>query len=406
MPTRYGRSPWIDNCPKSRVPAYARYRGATSTDAVIIGGGLTGCLTAYAFAQAGVKVTLLEAERIGRGATAMSMGWIGTEPGPRFAEIEKQMGLRAARYAWQSWRRAALDFSALLRRLEIKCQLADADTLHLATSAEETVALTREHKHRKGADLDASLLTARAGTAAAGLSVDAALRIQGGAFVDPYRATIGIAAAAEKRGVRLCEKSPVEKVTFTRTYADVKTAIGSIRTPRVIVATGVPTLLSKALIRHVWFKHRFFALTDPVPAKIRSRLGRPGGVITDLATPPHVIRWVDDDRLLVAGADSDAVPSRLREKTLVQRTGQLMYELSTLYPEISGIMPSYGWDAAYGETAERLPYIGAHRNFPHHLFAFGDSSHGLAGAYLASRLLLRHHLGDATPLDDTFGFNR
>jgi glycine/D-amino acid oxidase-like deaminating enzyme len=83
-----------------------------------------------------------------------------------------------------------------------------------------------------------------------------------------------------------------------------------------------------------------------------------------------------------------------------------MYELSTLYPDISGIMPAAGWDATYAATADRLPYIGPHRNFPHHLFAFGDSSHGIAGAYLASRLLLRHHLGEAATLDGSFGFHR
>ena len=46
---------------------------------------------------------------------------------------------------------------------------------------------------------------------------------------------------------------------------------------------------------------------------------------------------------------------------------------------------------------EGLPYIGPHRNFPHQLFAFGDSSHSVTGAYLASRILLRHHLGETDP---------
>ena len=72
--TKYGRSPWIDTFPKSRVPSYPRYRGAATAPAVIIGGGLTGCATAYAFAVAGVKVVLLEADQIGRGSTAGSNG--------------------------------------------------------------------------------------------------------------------------------------------------------------------------------------------------------------------------------------------------------------------------------------------------------------------------------------------
>jgi glycine/D-amino acid oxidase-like deaminating enzyme len=90
----------------------------------------------------------------------------------------------------------------------------------------------------------------------------------------------------------------------------------------------------------------------------------------------------------------------------MQRTGQLMYELSVLYPDISGILPTYGWAASYGRTAEGLPYIGPHRNFPHHLFAFGDSSHSVTGAYLASRVLLRRYLGEPDPSDLAFEFTR
>src|SRR5207253_2231010 len=147
-----------------------------------------------------------------------------------------------------------------------------------------------------------------------------------------------------------------------------------------IAATGWPTNLFKGLRRHFWFRHTYAALTAPLPAKIRQRLGRRDAVVRDLAQPPHIIRWVGDDRLLVLGADSETQPDRLRDKLLVQRTGQLMYELSTVYPDISGVPPEYGWDAAYARTADGLPYIGPHRNYPHHLFAFGDSSHSATGS--------------------------
>ena len=62
--------------------------------------------------------------------------------------------------------------------------------------------------------------------------------------------------------------------------------------------------------------------------------------------------------------------------------------------------------STYARTAEGLPYIGPHRNFPHQLFAFGDSSHSVTGAYLASRILLRHYLGKLEPSDQAFGFTR
>src|SRR5258707_12647870 len=102
MPTRYGRSPWIDQFPKSRVPNYPTHRDPLKVDAVIVGGGLTGCATAYAFAAAGIKVALFEADQLGHGASGLSTGWITDEPGASFFDLEKLLGLRRARDGWHA----------------------------------------------------------------------------------------------------------------------------------------------------------------------------------------------------------------------------------------------------------------------------------------------------------------
>jgi glycine/D-amino acid oxidase-like deaminating enzyme len=400
----YGRSPWIDRFPSSRVPSYPKYRGRTETGVVVIGGGLTGCLTAYALRVAGAKVVLLDAGQIGRGATGSSAGWIGTDPAIGFADLEKRMGLRPARHAWQAWHRAGLDLAALLRRLSVKCDLEARGSLTVALAPDQLTRLRREQKARQHGKLEAPFLGPRVIAEEIGLPGLAGMRVREGATIDPYRAALGIAAAAAQRGARLFERSPVIKITFTRKTVDVHPEGGVIRATRVIVATGGPTMLFKALRRHFWFRQRFFAATAPIPSKTRRAFGASRPVLRDLTDPPHVVRWLDDERLLVAGADAESPPDRLRDRLIVQRTGQLMYELSTLYPDISGIAPAYGWDAAYARTDSGLPYIGPHRNYPHHLFAFGDSSHGVAGAYLASRVLLRHHLGETEPADEVFGF--
>ena len=380
------------------------------TEAVIVGGGLTGCTTAYAFAAAGLKVLLLEADQIGRGATAYSSGWIAEEPGVGFADLEKAVGLRGARYAWQVWRRAALDFISLLRRLDIKCHLEERGSAIVAATTEQAARLKRDQKARREAGLDVSMMNARAIKTDLGLDASAAIRRKHGATLDPYRACVGLAAAAADRGAVLSERSPVRQITFNRKIATVMTANGRIRTRRVVVATGMPTPLFKALARHFWFHTTYAVETEPVPAKIRQQIGverdRSRAVIRDSAQPPHIIRWIEDDRILITGADSEAIAPRLRDKVIVQRTGQLMYELSTLYPEISGIRPDYGWAADYARTAEGLPYLGPHRNYPHHLFAFGDSSRSVTGAYLTSRILLRHHSGELDRGDEVFGFHR
>src|SRR5947209_7212889 len=139
--TNYGRSFWLDQFPKSRVPSHPAYRGSLRADVVIVGGGLTGCATAYALAAAGIKPVLLEAAQLGRDGTAFSSGWIGDDPGVAFHELERQTGLRSARRAWQAWRRAALDFGALLRRLEIKCELEPRSAITVAAGPDEIARL-------------------------------------------------------------------------------------------------------------------------------------------------------------------------------------------------------------------------------------------------------------------------
>ena len=404
--TRYGRSPWVDQVSKARVPAYPRQRGSLASDVVIIGGGLTGCATAYALAAAGVNAVLVEAATVGRGASGSAAGWIAEDPGVAFPELEHTHGLRGARHAFRAWRRAALDVVALLRRLQVRCDLEARGGLTVAVTPEQAGRLAREQKSRRGAGLDAPMLTARVIKAETGLDAAAGLRARDGATLDPYRACLGLASAAARRGTVIFERSPVRAVTFNRKSAEVITAGGRIRTSRVVVATGTPTALYKGLARHFWFRSRYFALTAPVPAKVRQQLGRRVAVVRDSADPAHVVRWVEDDRILVSGADGAAEPEGHRDAAIVQRTGQLMYELSTMYPELSGIPPDYGWVADYATSGDGLPYIGPHRNYPHHLFALGDASHGVAGAYLASRIFVRACLDEADPADDVFGFNR
>jgi glycine/D-amino acid oxidase-like deaminating enzyme len=394
----------VSQFPKSRIPSYPRHRGHLETDVVVIGGGLTGCATAYAFAAAGIRVALVEAGRVGQ--VSSNSGWLGDDPGVSFVELEKSLGLRAARHAFQSWRRASLDAASLVRRLNIKCGLEAQATLRVATTPEQSARLKKEQKTRREAGLEATLLNARAAGSGSSIEAVGALRTKDGATLDPYRLALGLANAARARSAQLFEGSPATRTRFRAKWVDVHCKDSTLRASTVVIATGVPTSLFASLQRHVAVWSSFFALTDFVPAPIRRKLGAQNLVVRDSAEPPHLVRWVDDERLLVGGADAPLVPSRQMEKTIIQRTGQLMYELSTIYPDISGIMPTYGWSASYGRTAHGLPYIGPHRNYPRHLFAFADSSGGVTGAFLASRILLRHYLGETESADDAFAFTR
>lgn len=402
----YGRSPWIDRVATSRVPAYAKARGDVDVDVAIVGGGLTGCATAYAFAAAGVAVALFEAERVGQGSSGASSGWITDEPDLGFAALDAAVGRRAARQVWQAWHRAAVDLTGLIRRLGIRCHVDARPSLLVACSEAQAVLLARERKVRAAAGVDSAVPAPRALASATGFPVLAALRARSSAVVDPFLLTHGLAAAAAARGALVFERSPVTKTASSKDGCIVTLASAWVRARHVVVATGnVPSWL-KPLARHVRRRTTFLVETAPVPAALRKVLGTRDHLLRDLAEPAHRIWWSADHRLLVSGADANAVPERSRAAVLVQRTGQLMYELSTFYPEISGLQAAYGWDVAQRVTRLGLPIAGPHRSYPGHGFAFGDVSQSLTGAFLSSRVLLRQYAGEALPDDALLGFAR
>jgi glycine/D-amino acid oxidase-like deaminating enzyme len=403
--TRYGISPWIDRFPASRVPDYARLRGDGTFDVAIIGAGLTGSATAYVCAAAGLKTIVLEAERVGRGSSGRSAGLLLPEPGPAFRDIEQAHGLRAARIAFESWRRAALEGAALLRRLNIKCGLEPVIPLVVADRDDEKL-LRREFDARSKAGVEATWLTRKLLGKLTAPEAPAAIRMRDAFTFDPYRACLGLAAAAAARRAVICEKSRVKKVAFTRKHVDVIAEGGTIRASTAIVTTGTATLEFRQLRRHFKRRESYLVLTEPMPPAIRKQFGARDTTFRDTRNPHRRVHWTDDDRVLVAGAPQDETPERTRPAVLVQRTGQLMYELLTMFPVISGLMPEYGWESITGETADGLMYIGPHRNYPHHLFALGGGGDSVTGAFLAARILARAAHGAPEKEDAVWGFTR
>jgi gamma-glutamylputrescine oxidase len=397
---------WLDRFPKNRRPSYAPLRGAAQTAVVIVGGGLTGCACAASFAAAGIKVVLLEAEAIGVSATARSAGLIREDFDASFQETAAAHGLRSARLLWESMRRASLDLAAALRRFEIRCDFTPQDLLHLARAGGDAGRLLRrEYQARRDAGFEHTWMTPAAVARATSVTTAGAIRTRGAA-IDPYRACAGLAAAAAARGAAIHERSAVRRVRAGRKHVEVSTVRGTVRADVVVIATEAPIADLRALRRHLKPQHAYYVVTEPLPAAVKREVGARAATLRDDASPPHVLRWLKDGRVMFTGADQPAQPDRVRARVLVQRTGQLMYELSTMYPAISGLQAEASWDSVHHDTVDGLPYLGLHRNFPRHLFAMGHGRHGAAVAWLGARILLRQYSGEPLKGDELFGFAR
>jgi glycine/D-amino acid oxidase-like deaminating enzyme len=406
MRTRYGVPYWLDRYPKARQPSYPRHRGALDVQVAILGGGLTGCSAAYVFAAAGVRVALIEGNRIGQGGSASCPGLLRLEPAVPFDTLKAQHGLRVARHLWQSFRRAGLDMAATIRRLRIRCELVPDAALRVGLSNDDERMLRREMASMRAAGAEGSWLTPARLRQETGLAGIGAIRSAGDAFIDPYRATLGLAAEAVKRRAQVFERTPVTRIRAGRKSVELVTGGGVIRAETIVVASNHPLPAFKPLRRHFELMDAFCVLTPPVPSFVRREFGRSHAIVIDQNDPPHVLRRTSDERILFLGADQPAVPARAREKAMVQRTGQLMYELSKLYPAIAGTRPEYAWMVPVSMASDGFVCVGPHRNYPHHLFALGSGHNGVASAFLAARVLLRQFLGTPDRGDELFGFTR
>jgi glycine/D-amino acid oxidase-like deaminating enzyme len=400
---------WLDRLSARRRPSFPRLRTHLDARVVVVGGGLTGAATVWSLAAARVPVVLLEGESVCSGATAGSTGLIREDAEAAFTTHARLHGLRAARLIWQAFRRASLEFPTALRRLGIRCDAARQDLLTIGSRDSDARALRREYDARRAAGLDARWLAAAAVRRDAALETAGAIKTGATAF-DPYRAGIGLIAAAVKHGAEVFERSPVARIRPRRHNVEITTDAGSVTADVVVIAGPSSIADLRPLRRHLQPRDGYGVVTAPLAAPVRRQAGLrtsalrvEGRVESDT---PRFVRWLGEDRVLVAGADQATVPAQSRQRAIVQRTGQLMYELSLTYPAISGTAPEWGWSFRFDETVDGIPYIGTHRNFPRHLFALGLGRNGAAASWLAARILLRRIRGEPARGDDLFEFSR
>ena len=403
--TRYGVSPWLDAVPLKKRREYPAFRGVIEHPVVVVGAGMSGAMTAYACAAAGFKVIVLEADRIGSGGSGFASGLMSGEACESFRELEARAGKRVARSLFDAMETAPRELAATVKRLGIKADLDVADQLRVLTAGQSDKLIRREAAARQAAGIKTTWLAPGPVTRQTAIQTGGALRLPDGGFADPFKLTLGFLAAAIKRGAKVYEKSRVKKITFTRKTATAYLDGGAITTTNLAICIGEPTTLFKPLKRHLRHEDRYVVMTEPLSAAVRAELSQATALVTDTDTPPHHIWFTADHRALVAGADQKRPAERLQQQTLVQRTGQLMYELSRIHPAISGTVPAYGWNVPLAHPVDGVLYAGSHRNFPFHHFAFG-TSHDPARAFLASRIILRNVLGKPEKGDEHFSFAR
>ncbi|MFP5320419.1 MAG: NAD(P)/FAD-dependent oxidoreductase [Acidimicrobiia bacterium] len=329
--------------------------GTTDADLVVVGGGFSGLWAAmHASEDAGRRIVLLEAERIGHGASSRNGGFCdpslthGLENGASHWPDELEVLERLGRE----------NHDELLDTLARECVDAGVERvseLVVATEAWQVDDLREGAALRRARGEDATFLdeaTTRARLDSP--TYRAGLLSPGLALVDPARLAWGLAEVLERRGVTVHDGSPVRAVDADGDRLVVRTEAGAVRADKVVVATNAHRGPVRRPRRYVVPVYDYVLVTEPLTAAQRADLGweaRDG--VADAGNRFHYYRLTADDRILWGGYDAvyhlgGKVAPHLDQREATHR--MLAEHLLATFPQLEGIRFSHRWGGAIATT--------------------------------------------------------
>lgn len=357
-------------------------------DLAVIGAGYTGLSTALHAAEAGLSVAVVEAHRVGFGASGRNGGQVGTGWNWDQRKLEKSVGKEDARKLWD----LTVEAKALTRDLVAR-HAPEAGykpgVLHghwAPSGAEETRDYGAWLQESYGyateyLDRDAFQTVCRSPVYAGGL-----LDLDAG-HLHPLRYVLGLARAAEAEGVRVFERTEATGLTDTT----VRTPHGTITAQHIVVAgNGYLPDITDEVSKRVMPINSFIAATAPLGDLAAEVLPRDVAVADDKFVVNY-FRLSEDKRLLFGGRESYSIGFPTDINTALRK------RMLHLFPQLADTPIEYSWGGTLGITMTRLPMI--RRVGPNTLAAGGFSGHGVAITGLVGQILAEAVAGQAGRFD-------
>lgn len=362
-------------------------------DVCVIGGGFTGLSAALNLAERGLNVVLLEAERIGFGASGRCGGLVGSGQRKEVMETEAMFGLERSRLLWDFAEAAKKEIRDRVEKHDIACDLQRGQLLgvhkkrYLGFAREMADVLAERYDYPFCAALDAEETRARVGSNSflEGLYDSEALALH------PLNYSLGLARAAAEAGVRLYERSRV--VNYSQTDpAVVKTANGSVNASFVVLAcNGYLGKLEPRVAGKIMPINNFMIATEPMEESRARQVinGRFG--VHDTRFVVNYFRMSDDHRLLFGGGENYRAGFPRDIKNFVRP------HMLKLFPQLKDVGIDFGWGGTLSVTVNRLPHVG--RLQPNVFFAQGYSGHGISISSFAGKVIAEAVTGTADRFD-------
>jgi gamma-glutamylputrescine oxidase len=358
-------------------------------DTVIIGGGLAGLTTALQLSRAGLPVVLLEAEKVGYGASGRNGGFVspgfatGEDAIVRAAGVENARKIHRLSIEGVDFIRDTirdLDITAAAPQPGLMSVLRHNDANSLKTHAEH---MRREYGYDlEYLDRDAvrSVLKSQ--------RYFQALRDAKAFHMHPLNYLRALATEVERLGGRVFENSAAVSCSLDGPEKIVRAASGQIKARRVVLTTGGYTgPLVGRLKRSFLPIATYVMLTEEAPDLIREAIATTDA-IGDNRRAGDYYRLVEGGRRILWGG---RITTRAASPAALAK--ELRREMTGTYPQLSGLKTELAWSGLMSYARHLMPQIGEMQPGVWHCTAFGG--HGLNTTAMGGKLIAEAILGQS-----------
>ncbi len=378
---------WVDTAPET---GYSALEDEIEADVAVIGGGIAGLTSALLLKEAGLRVAVLEAGRVGTGVTGHTTGKVTSLQGLIYRELFRSFGERGARTYGEANQAAIEQVAALVETEAIDCDFRRVVNYTYA----ESKADLEQVKAEAALAVELGLPAAYTDSTPLPFPVLGAVRFDEQAQLHAAKYLVGLAKAVAGDGSYVFEESGVTDVD-DGAPCRVATESGSVTAGAAIVATNFP-ILDRGLFFARCHPHRSYlvalALDGPAPEGTFISAGEPLRSIMS--------HCADRDLLLVGGEGhraTDKVDAAERYRRL-DAWAKERFAAASL---------EYRWSTQDAIPIDGVPYVGRMSPFSRHVYvATGFRKWGLSNGTAAAMILTDHILGKPNPWARVFNSNR
>jgi glycine/D-amino acid oxidase-like deaminating enzyme len=382
--------------------SYPKLEKDIKTDVLILGGGISGALTAHYLVKDGIDCTLIDARTIGLGSTCASTSLLQYEIDTSLHKLIPMIGEKNAVRSYKLGETAIGKLIALAKRVGVN-DVQKKQSLYYAAYKKDIELIENEFERRKKYGFAVNYLDERSIKKEFGFHSPAAILSDVAATVDSYSLTNQLLQYNIAKGLKVYDRTKAVSIKHQKQNVQVKTQEGfSINTKKLVYATGyeVVNFISKPIVK---LASTYATASESFNTPFK--FGKKDAVIWNTASPYLYMRTTNDNRIIVGGRDEEFFSHTKRDKLISRKTKQLRNDIERIFPSIS-FKPEFSWAGIFGSTKDGLPYIGSYKKLPNSFFALGFGGNGITFSQIAGEIIADLIKGRKNKDAGMFSFDR